>query len=217
MLLDSVTRHWLKENTGGVVLIQIRDHRGQGSFCNFTRPSGPSAVLLGSFDFLMSPPAGYMMSRYSTSSFRNDEQIVSLRQSFEQDLGCDPEFFKSVIFEFDNEADVALSWQLTEEEIRSLHGSIGEDQNMGKLKVLCDWWKADRGTCGRPPSGKPAVSPALQGPTTLVRDSVPCSRAERSGICRRCSHAVTPRQRPASSGPRRAGTDEQRRANPGGE
>ena len=107
------------------MLIQIRDHRGQGSFCNFTRPSGPGAVLLGSFDFLMSPPAGYMMSRYSTSSFRNDEQIVSLRQSFEQDLGCDPEFFKSVIFEFDNEADVALSWQLTEEEIRSLHGSIG--------------------------------------------------------------------------------------------
>lgn len=133
-------RHWLQEHTGGVVLIQIRDHHGQESLCDFLSPSGAGAALRRSFDFLMSPVAGYMMSRYSSTSFRNDEQILSLHRCFQDDLGCPPEFFKSVIFEFENEADVALSWQLTDAEIKALHGAIKMPQNQRKLDALCQWW-----------------------------------------------------------------------------
>jgi hypothetical protein len=163
----------------------------------------------------MSPLAGYMMSRYSTSSFRNDEQIMSLRQSFQQDLGCDPEFFKSVIFEFDNEADVALSWQLTQEEIDSLHDSIERDQNRQKLAALCDWWKAYRGACGRTPNGDVVRLSRGRGPHHPARTAVHYPRVERSEI----EDASTPgrsgegRRPPAPSGPGPMNSA----ANPGGE
>ena len=134
-------RDWLKKNTSGVVLIQIRDHCGRKVLRHFRSPSErPDGLtdrgVLGrirrllerlncirsALAFLSSPLAGYMTSRYSTSSFRNDGQIIELDRYFNKDSKdlCGPNFFKTVLFEFSQTDEVALNWQLIPQEVASL-------------------------------------------------------------------------------------------------
>jgi hypothetical protein len=143
-------RRWLKDNTGGVALIQIRDHHGREALRNFSGSSGPLEIIRRSLAFLSSPVAGYMMSRYATSAFRNDEQVVVLDQYFNQENPdqCGPQFFKTVHLEFSHTDDVALNWQLTPQEVDTLRGAIEECDDVDggirdKLRLLKGWWAQD--------------------------------------------------------------------------
>jgi hypothetical protein len=128
-------RPWLETNTGGVAIIQIRDHLGQKDRFEFTDDVGFWAWLNRGVSFLTAPLAGAYKARSATTSFRNDEQLALLTSSVPS-----PFFFTTVIFEFQNDGEVALNWQLSEEEITQLGNGI--KGNEGRLNRLVDWWTA---------------------------------------------------------------------------
>ena len=95
-------RRWLVRNTSGVVIIQIRDHLGQQDRFEFTDDVGILAWLNRGLSFLTAPLAGANKARNAITSFRNDEELASMADSF-SDNGS---FFKTVIFEFQNDGEV---------------------------------------------------------------------------------------------------------------
>jgi hypothetical protein len=104
--------NWLEENTSGVLLVQIRDSSSEKDRLDVD-DSDPSLWNLATrgYQALTSPIDAIIEARYTTSSFRNDEQVQTLHRL----SGIAPKkhqpavpgaFFTTVIFE--NSAEVAL-------------------------------------------------------------------------------------------------------------
>jgi hypothetical protein len=103
---------WLEENTSGVLLVQIRDSSSEKERLDVD-DSDPSLWKLATrgYQALTSPIEGFIEARYSTSSFRNDEQVQALHRVSElvpktPPLAVPSAFFTTVIFE--NSAEVTL-------------------------------------------------------------------------------------------------------------
>jgi hypothetical protein len=94
-------------------------------------------------------------------SFRNDGQIAALHDVFTADLGCRPDFFRTVVFEFENSQGVAMSWRLTSQEVLDLEEGLTRNENSERLKSLVEWWGtscgASRGDRAAPDERPPGL------------------------------------------------------------
>ena len=151
-LLDQVD--WLAENTSGVVLIQIRDSLSyQDRLGVVDAPQGLGAKLGRGVQMLTSPLHAVAKARESSTSFRNDHDVMILSKAFSflmsKRLENPREFFTSVTFENSasvsfrprsagewpgdglksprrerNVTDVSLNWYLSEAERQGLESAI---------------------------------------------------------------------------------------------
>ncbi len=143
-------REWLKQNTSGVLLVQIRDHESQSrrTDIDFDLESGKNAsTVRETFDKLtnsvfernvghvlhpvMTPVSGAATARSWTMSFRNDEQVELLDELFNAQETEEDAFFRTVVFECPVEA--SLSWNLSEEEIVNITAGFGA-KDPGKIE-----------------------------------------------------------------------------------
>ena len=138
---------WLRANTSGVVLVQIRDAISTDARLGVADlPSGILDRLLRGFHFFTSAPEAAESARTSSAMFRNDEDVATLGERFSQAEGGDRSFFTTVIFEnsaqvtyrppdpgawpgdtsvaSDTVSSVALDWYLTRAERDSLIAAI---------------------------------------------------------------------------------------------
>jgi hypothetical protein len=128
---------WLRENTSGVLVVQVRDKVSQGARTeiDFDRLGadesvldrlvwhGNSKVLRPGLEAITTPLIGVTNARQWTMAFRNDEQIDLQDLLFDRDEELHPEFFRTVVFECP--VDVSLSWKLTDREKAILTGGFG--------------------------------------------------------------------------------------------
>jgi hypothetical protein len=126
---------WLRENTSGVVVVQVRDKVSQGARTeiDFDRLGGDDApldrlvwhggskVFRPGLQAITTPLIGITNARQWTMAFRNDEQVDLQDLLFDDEQGRD--FFRTVVFECP--VDVSLNWKLTEREKAILTGGFG--------------------------------------------------------------------------------------------
>lgn len=126
---------WLRENTSGVLVVQVRDKVSQGARTeiDFDRVGddespvdrlvwhGASKLLRPGLQAITTPLIGLTNARQWTMAFRNDEQVDLQDLLFDDERGRD--FFRTVVFECP--VDVSLSWKLTEREKAILTGGFG--------------------------------------------------------------------------------------------
>jgi hypothetical protein len=162
-------RYWreIKENTSGVVLIQIRASRSDYARRKFQdkeaeklNPSGgggqgPSAprpskgLLVRGMQWLSTPGEAILTEWERSMWYRNDELLHLLNPVF--NTPQDPEFFVSVSFECSVDAD--LSWTLPQREATEIAQGFYQDPAAGtmpiwtnkRVKRLREWF----GTGGR--------------------------------------------------------------------
>jgi hypothetical protein len=126
---------WLRENTSGVLVVQVRDKVSQGArteidFDRVGDEDGPldrlvwhggSKLLRPGMQAITTPLIGVSNARQWTMAFRNDEQVDLQDLLFDDERGRD--FFRTVVFECP--VDVSLSWKLTDREKAILTGGFG--------------------------------------------------------------------------------------------
>lgn len=106
-----IRRHFefLRKETGGVVLLQIRD---TSSIDRKEVPRAHRSPLARGMDGLLTPVAAILRARDATNWYRNDAAVADLSQRWQAAAGAG--FFTTEIAEFGGEA--SLSWSLTEQE-----------------------------------------------------------------------------------------------------
>lgn len=119
---------WLRTNTAGVVLIQIRDRRESWREVALDRPH---PLLWRALAQLAAPGESIVRSRRSTIGFRNEIQIAELADELPS--------LMTVVFELDAEA--SLSWSLTEREKSRIEAAIYSPNNQRTLGELRQWWE----------------------------------------------------------------------------
>jgi hypothetical protein len=138
-------RDWLLGNTSGVVLIQVRDSAAESRRL-YADAAGAGWRWSRGVEWLTGPLVGARSARESLTSFRNDEGLQRLADSFNAGGGGR---FTTVVFECREE--VALSWRLTRAEIDRVErnfepaadprtGERVEAANARALRRLAEWW-----------------------------------------------------------------------------
>ncbi|MFV8752056.1 hypothetical protein ACNOYE_16035 [Nannocystaceae bacterium ST9] len=124
-----IARHaeWLRANTAGVVLVQIRDRRE--SWREVAR-ARPHPWLWRAIAQIAAPGESIVRSRRSTIGFRNELEIAQLAGSLPS--------LTTVVFELDAEA--SLSWSLSEHEKTAIQAAIHSPENQRMLGELRSWW-----------------------------------------------------------------------------
>jgi hypothetical protein len=118
---------WLKENTSGVVIMEIRDinkdydFEGDGEFSLFQRITKPASNFYGNF--------------YQTQEFNANELIEN---SMTEDLPVDVLTFG---LRKDPTEKIALSWHLTQREKNDIKRTFLNEKNQSELKKLINLLK----------------------------------------------------------------------------
>jgi len=132
-------REFLREQTAGVVLIQIRDRPR-----NFQPPSSMSGWRRAVARFT-TPIEGAIRARDATMSFRNDEILHVVGEELSQPAhpgqAEDPDFFTTAIFEYPEKAP--LSWYLPPEDLRAMKKEVADPEGRfaQEAKMLKAWWQ----------------------------------------------------------------------------
>ena len=123
-----IARHaeWLRANTAGVVLVQIRDRHEAWRELARAR-SHP--WLWRALAQVAAPGESVVTSRRSTIGFRNELGIAQLERTLPSLI--------TVVFELDAEA--SLSWSLTEREKAGIRAAIDSPDNQRVLADLRAW------------------------------------------------------------------------------
>jgi hypothetical protein len=130
---------WIRENTSGVVVIQIRDGMSEaGRKREEVFDSFPPLVDRG-LQWLTTPPDGLWNSRTASNTFRNDNLLHLLNEFFTAQ-GFPRGFFSTVAFEFSGGEDVALNFTLAPEEIQAIEAAIEKDSFKDRADSLLNWW-----------------------------------------------------------------------------
>ncbi len=149
-------RGWIRRNTSGVCLIQIRDFLTQERRRQLFDPeedTAPWSLFRGLHGFT-GPFAGLLQARESVMSFRNDEQLQALDDWFNEEGrrsrswfsdGSRSQFFTTIVFECPQE--IALSWYLPEADKRKILAGFQVPNEAGRpnvnqaaLHMLKEWW-----------------------------------------------------------------------------
>lgn len=137
-------RRWIRDNTSGVALVQIRanpvqiDDRAHLAVAG--RPgSGNSLVgrIATSLEALTSPIEGGLSALSWSMRFRNAGQVRTLQNYF--DDGNKADFFEA--FSFENSTRFAMNWFLSDIDIEEMRRSIGAPPGPTVDRKLC---KTDR-------------------------------------------------------------------------
>jgi hypothetical protein len=132
---------WIQDNTSGVVVIQIRDAVSERQRLTPMTSSIPPKVwdLQQGLQGITGPAMGASQGLQAIMSFRNDEQLQTLSEMFNE-AGKVVPFFATVVFEFPGE--VAMSWYLSDQEIeRAMTGFESGTANDRALRALRTWFK----------------------------------------------------------------------------
>jgi hypothetical protein len=139
-------RWWLKANTSGVIVVQVRDGvsqeartrldfdrdlEGRGFFERLTWGAGERLLGPGLYP-LNTPLEGVSSARQWSMSFRNDEQVEQLDRLLITLNDGRPKFFRTVVFECPVPA--SLSWRLDEREKRWIHAGLGPRPGRDDIK-----------------------------------------------------------------------------------
>jgi hypothetical protein len=124
-------RDWLRAETAGVLLVQIRDSPDAAP----ARPRRGRPLLAKGVDGVLTPPEAVLRSNESTMSHRNDADVAALAR--ELNAG-DPGFFTTALFELPVAA--ALSWSLTPPEIRRVRGALADHAPV--IEAIDAWWRS---------------------------------------------------------------------------
>jgi hypothetical protein len=138
-------RRWLKANTSGVALVQIRDSASDNRRL-YANTVGEGWRWSRGIEWLTGPLVGAGSARESGMSFRNDGELERLADYFNIDgKGKWKGFFTTVVFE--SRVEVALSWYLPAPAIkqmdRNFEKTSGEEEaapNALALTKLQKWW-----------------------------------------------------------------------------
>jgi hypothetical protein len=140
-------RDWIRNNTSGVVLIQIRDSASERRRL-YSHAEKDTWNLAKGLEWLTGPLVGANNALQSIMSFRNDEQLETLNDLFNKGTS---DFFTTAVFE--SKVEIALSWHLTREDVRHIlsgfdsypdpqrPGTTVPSENQISLRRLKDWWK----------------------------------------------------------------------------
>jgi hypothetical protein len=126
-------REWVRECTSGVVLIQIRDHLGNGRRTKLQAAAGVGELLGG----LMSPVEAVLRARESSMSFRNDELLGMVQDALNVGEPC---FFTTAIFELGETAP--LSWVLTAHDVARLERAANSPGMRARVDAVREWLTA---------------------------------------------------------------------------
>lgn len=126
-------RDWVRACTSGVVLIQIRDHLGNGRRTKLHAMAGAGELLGG----LTSPVEAVLRARESSMSFRNDELLELVQDELNTGEPC---FFTTAIFEFGETAP--LSWALTSQEQARLERAASSPLMKVRVDAVHEWLTA---------------------------------------------------------------------------
>jgi hypothetical protein len=139
----------IRDNTSGVVLIEIRAYRNSYMRTHFQdRDKEPRNrdPLVGSLEFLSTPIEAILNHRERSPLYRNDALIGLLHKRFNDtpENQKDP-FFVTIPFEC--EVDAALSWSLTRKEATAIAGAFTDpkEKTMSldirtRVKALKQWF-----------------------------------------------------------------------------
>jgi predicted acylesterase/phospholipase RssA len=132
---------WVRANTSGVVLIQIRDGESEASRRREeVTDSFPSLIDRG-LQWATSPPEGLWQSRAAANVFRNDSLLYLVTQLLRA-RGFPPDFFATSTFELVRGEDVSLSFSLTPEERRWVTEGAASPAVTKRVESVVDWWHA---------------------------------------------------------------------------
>jgi hypothetical protein len=124
---------WLRGNTSGVLLIQIRD---SPSSERTALPTGERSFLTRGADGLLTPASGLLSSWRHTAASRNDEMVAELTKAMNGD--AKNPFMTTVVFELETRG-APLTWSLTSAESDGIRGGLRSSKNQGALKGAIDW------------------------------------------------------------------------------
>jgi hypothetical protein len=131
---------WIKENTSGVMVIQIRAFRTEApistNHASWTNCAGnvENDDNPGSFFWLTGPLEGVASSRSRSMHVRNDQELALIKKLYGQD------FVQTIAFE--NTAQASLSWYVPEREMKCIRGELKSDYNEEAFGRLQEWWTA---------------------------------------------------------------------------
>jgi hypothetical protein len=140
-------REWIRANTSGVLLIQVRDGRSQDHRRYLGDPEednlkGWRKRLETGTQWLTSPPTGAVTARESVMSFRNDEQVEVLDayfHSFPYLRGQAEPFFTTAVFE--RPGAVGMNWYLRPSDRELIVRGMDDKINQDALELIEKWWK----------------------------------------------------------------------------
>ncbi len=165
-----LNREWIAENTSGLGLIQIRAARSEANRKDFFVPGRDTppgwtgwfaGALSRSLQWLTSPVEGAFSARDWSMSFRNDQLVRVLDDTLNHN--DERRFFETFIFE--NPAEFAMNWFVSDDDIRAMQYSIGasdvttnpaepgdsnaraaqhdiDQANAQQKQLLIDWWNS---------------------------------------------------------------------------
>jgi len=136
---------WIRNNTSGVLLVQIRDQAVDWQANAVDEPSWITRALSP----WITPLSAVLAVRRAEALFRNDEALATLYGRFE--IGV----FETITFSL--AGDVSLSWRLTDAEREKIRCDLPEDASAGDcletdaarantdaLRELVLWWDEHR-------------------------------------------------------------------------
>lgn len=130
---------WVKQNTAGVVVVQIRDGVSEKDRKREeVRDSFPSLVDRG-MQWLSSPADGLWSARQAANAFRNDN-LLHLLNDFFLANNFPQGFFATVAFEFDYGDDVTLNLTLTDDEVHRIERAVEGGAFTRRAEALVNWW-----------------------------------------------------------------------------
>lgn len=119
-------RAWIRANTQGVILVQIRDALSIGDRTSLEAPD--ESALDRWLGWLISPIEGFLAARESSMSFRNDELVEIISREFNEPEPPEASF-ATAIFELGENAP--LSWALTPSQRDAIVCDIAEPGTEG--------------------------------------------------------------------------------------
>ncbi|HJZ58996.1 MAG TPA: patatin-like phospholipase family protein, partial [Gemmataceae bacterium] len=140
---------WIRENTSGVVIVQIRDGVSESGRKREEVPDSFPPLAERGLHWLTTPPAGLWSSRMAANAFRNDNLLHLLNDFFAAN-GFPRGFFATVAFELSVGDDVALNFTLSETEIAAIRAAIERDAYTLRAESLVNWWHARLATPTEP-------------------------------------------------------------------
>lgn len=128
---------WIRDNTRGVLLVQIRDQAVDWQASTVAEPSWFTRAVSP----WITPLSAVLAVRRAEALFRNDEAVAALRRRLDH--------FESVTFSL--AGDVSLSWRLTDVERERIRCQLPEDEtactptipahaNIEAMRELTRWW-----------------------------------------------------------------------------
>lgn len=143
--------NWIRTNTSGVVVIQIRDGASNVERRRERATDGFPSLPNRGLQWLTSPPEGLWNFRTAAHTFHDDNLLHLLNDFFiaqrhrpaHKKAGervFDNDFFATIGFEFQEGDNVALSFTLTDWERKRIEAAETSEGFKGQVAALHDWW-----------------------------------------------------------------------------